>query len=140
MTTKRPEDNDRDRLGVNVQGLSFQDIDDILTVAFEGGSNYWLMDAISDADMPVYTDRPLLPGTDMHRQVYCMVSQGFGLTIVDDEGERHRLTRDDVVQGVQRFARHRGLDSFGTNEVEQLDADEADSILQFALFGEIIYG
>jgi len=74
--------------------------------------------------------------------------------IEDIEGDQYRITEDTMLLGFVRLAESEGtdevrcaarnlLDSQGGDteawEVVQ-DADTADTVVQFALFGELVYG
>ena len=103
-----------------------QNIGDILVTAFEGGSNYW----ISKLDGHKYWS---------DSELDTLIEHDDGLAfVIDDDGERHKLTADIVRDGIIKAAAHfeKSLDSFIYNH----DANDADCALQFALFGEIIYG
>jgi len=91
-------------------------LDDILTTAFEGGSNYWL-DQVSMSS----TDAILTGGN-----VYCYSG---------DEIDKRVLTKKKLLGAIEWYI---GINGLGV--LDDHDAGDSDSILQYALFGEVIYG
>lgn len=108
-----------------------QMMDDVLCAAFEGGSNYWVV------RVEIVGQRP--KGA---RYVSECVSRGGKLRIVescDGEPEKpHELTADALRGGIEAAAVHFGqtIERWYDNH----DAEAADCALQFALFGELVYG
>jgi len=101
-------------------------ISDILVTCFEGGSNYWVEEVRLPDEVPegatYASDVPGLGGT---------------IQVVDFEGPRP-VDREIMVQGIIMAANYMGLSV--EDFYENHDAESADIALQFALFGEIIYG
>ncbi|GIG57368.1 hypothetical protein Lfu02_17400 [Longispora fulva] len=106
---------------------------EVLTTAVEGGINYWITDFRSverDADGWV-----------------------TGLTVCDDEGVPRSCDIDGVArgwglfQGLLKAGQHNGwgtspdqlIERSGNFEDLDIDASNADDIVQLAIFGEIIY-
>ena len=68
----------------------------------------------------------------------------------DDESKWHRLGYDDILKGIQLYIENGNQpynimfidDETGESCIDsgQVDAEVADSIIQYACFGEIIYG
>lgn len=112
--------------------LSKQDIDDIMCSALEGGITYWCDNA------EVVEDEYY--GEWAHEQI----SRGGSIRIHDfEEGESYILTLDDFIKGVTLALE----DGYGEDWIEngaidagQIDAVAADVIVQFAIFGEVVYG
>jgi hypothetical protein len=105
---------------------------DLLTGAFEGGSNYWI------GRVEVVGDRPT--GTYFIQDVPFL---GGELRVVlenpeDVEGD-HILTKDQMIAGFQLMQRKYPLHAFDVIR-ENDDAVTADVFLQMTLFGEIVYG
>ena len=104
-------------------------IDDLLSTCFEGGSTYWL-------------DWVVVKGGDYKGANYAseVLAKG-GVLFLYVDGVAHELTLEKFVKGVE----------LALNDKPQLvlalkedgcgwDAEDADYILQHALFGELIYG
>jgi hypothetical protein len=114
--------------------MTNQDIDDILCTAFEGGINYWC-------------DRVQVLEGDYKGAEYASeaVSRGalIKLNITDEERtggtlKVDLLTRDNIVKGIEMAAKHKKMSVKGF--IENHDAGDADMAVQFAIFGELIYG
>jgi len=116
--------------------LTEQEIDDIMVTAFEGGVNYWVGNINFAGIYIAPSARPLTE--DGHaRCIYEMLSQGFGLNVLgldyDEDIEVWHLTLDKFNKGVQIWLNEGG-------DIENYDADDADRIIQYALFDELVYG
>lgn len=113
--------------------ITTEDIDDIMTSALEGGITYWA----DDADVP--EDKRVADWG--HEQI-----ARSGVLIIHDfvEDETYELTLEKFLTGFKLWA-ELGLDHYnaitgGTVDCCQIDSSCADSIVQLALFGEVIYG
>ena len=114
--------------------LSKNDISDIIVTALEGGINYWAKSA-----RPENND---YSGADFASDV---IGEGGTLIIVPDEDsgeEPKELNLENFKIGLAKWMTEQGrLDLVGgVIDTGCIDADDADQIIQFALFGEIIYG
>ena len=113
--------------------LRVQDIDDIMVGALEGGINYW-----ADSADVIEEKRVADWG---HEQI----ARGGVLMIHDFEDDvTHELTLEKFLTGFKLWFEN-GYDNCGAvsaNEVDcgMIDASDADCIIQFALFGEVVYG
>ena len=115
-------------------------IDHIVTAALEGGINYWAISA-----RPTHwpeAESTLFPGD---KDVFAseVLTKGADLIITiedeDDEGDgTYTLTLAKMKKGIRKAAELRGK----TPEAfyEDHDAGDADLAVQFALFGELVYG
>lgn len=109
-----------------------QFIDDVLCTALDsayGGSLYWIGRTL------------ILEGTKADYQVKCkyeVVSRGGTLVIEDDDGTQSQLNQANFEQAIQRWATDRGLNATEL-DAGSIDSNDADAILQLALFGEVIY-
>lgn len=112
------------------------DIDDILCTAFEGGITYWCNSVQSM--MPI----------EWHKENHAeyaseVISRGGDLVLSTDDGDKV-LTLNAFLQGLQMV-----LDEFVVEleiiggefhiDTTWIDADLADVIVQYALFGELVY-
>ena len=107
--------------------VSDSDIDECITGAFEGGSNYWL-------------GKVKVKDNDYKGAKYAsdVISLGGELILTTTEGESHLLTEAKMIDGFQKY-----LDNNGMNypfDYGNPDAYTYDTILQYALFGELVYG
>ena len=118
---------------INVK-LTQQDIDDIMVAALEGGINYWAGEA------EVIEEKRVADWG--HEQI----ARGGVLVIhdIEDPDEKWELTLEKFLNGF-KLGVEDGGDQYGAvqgSEVDccNIDAGCADAIIQFALFGEVLYG
>lgn len=110
-----------------------EDIDDIVCTALEGGITYWCCKA------EVVGDRL---GEWAHEQI----SRGGVLKLYDSEESKvYELTLEKLLAGIKKALEQGYYLSDGWFDGQridccQVDAQVADVIVQFALFGEVIYG
>ena len=100
-------------------------LDSILVGAFEGGSNYWAEKVeVRDDD---YKGAEFASG---------VIGKGGELYITTELDGKYLLTRNMLINGLQQYldeSKHKNWPDGG-------DAYTDDCILQYALFGEIVYG
>ena len=110
-----------------VMDISSEDIEDVLVGAFEGGSNYWLRKVkVVDDDYK---------GGEYASDV---VGLGGELILTTMEGEKHKLTQAKMVDGFQKYLDNGGM-CFPFDSGNP-DGWTYDMILQYALFGKLVYG
>lgn len=111
-------------------------VDDILTAAMEGGVDYWTRSVRVIGDVPASVKSTLFPGDEPFTSE--MLTKGFDLRWVDDEGKAHVLTLRKMKAGIKKASEH-----FRQTPAvfhEDHDATSGDVAVQFALFGEVVYG
>ena len=95
-----------------------EDIADIIDTAGYG-IGYWAKSAVVDDENGLYT-------------------------ITDEDGQAYELRHVDIVRGVKMYIENgnKPYNIIYENEIDtcQIDSVVADMIIQFACFGEIIYG
>lgn len=109
-------------------------IDSVLVGAFEGGSNYWISKV------------RITKGIEDARWASEVVAMGGEVAIHESDPDEdnpgpHILDRDKFIAGYTKYAEwatKRGRQWY--TDAGDIDAGEADVILQFALFGDCIYG
>lgn len=112
--------------------LTQQDIDDIMVGALEGGINYWCF-------------KVDVLGEYLGEYASEQISRGGSLKLYDSEnGEKYWLDREKFLNGFKLWVENGG-DQYGAvqgSEVDccNIDAGCADEIIQYALFGEVVYG
>ena len=109
-----------------LQPITKEDISDVLAGAFEGGSNYWL-DAVSVVDDDYKTAK----------YASDVVGLGGELILKTFDNDKKRLTKNMMVKGIQQYVDEGGKHFPFTKSA---DACTYDTILQYALFDEIVYG
>lgn len=110
------------------QELKQQELEDILVAAFEGGINYWA-DKVEIVISPGKSDRPLNSPAEI-------IAAG-GTANVDVEGKMHTLNWRKLLNGIRMHCEDTRIDPISL--MENHDADDADAIVQYAIFGELIY-
>ena len=112
--------------------LTDEDIDDIVCTALEGGITYWCSSA------------EVVGGKYLGEYASDQISRGGSLRLYDaEEDKSYELTKYKFVTGFALACRDGYLDEafdgdgFDTGEI---DAELADVIVQYALFGEVVYG
>ena len=109
-----------------LQPITKEDISDVLVGAFEGGSNYWL-DAVSVVDDDYKTGK----------YASDVVGLGGELILKTFDNDTKRLNKKMMVKGIQQYIDEGGKHFPFTGSA---DAYTYDTILQYALFDEIVYG
>lgn len=112
--------------------LTNQDIDDIMVGALEGGITYWCHKAE-------------VVGEYLGEWASEQISRGGMLKLYDAEGgEKYWLDREKFVKGFKLWLenyddRYDAVDIDGV-DCCNIDGEMADMIIQYALFGEVLYG
>ena len=122
MFTVRPE------IEVN---LTQQDIDDIMVSALEGGINYWCREA------EVVEEKRC--GDWGHVQI----ARGGSLILHDAESsDKWELTLEKFLNGVKLYFEDGCHVNVEDNRIDtgDMDANDADCIIQLAIFGEVVFG
>lgn len=115
-----------------------EDINDIMATALEGGITYWC-------------GRVEVKDKDLKGQEYAsdVISHDGTLLIYDseDEDEVWELTREKFINGLKKFLQlcdkeyFKSIDySIRELDISMIDAEDADIIIQYALFNEIVFG
>lgn len=113
--------------------LTQQDVDDIMCCALEGGINYWCNKA-EVVESKYY-------GEYASEQI----SRGGSLRLYDcEEDDVYVLDLEKFIAGFKSWLANgydvHGAVQSGKIDCCNIDADDADQIVQFALFGDIVYG
>lgn len=115
---------------INVK-LTQQDIDDIMSCALDGGITYWCHKAE-------------VVGEYLGEYASDQISRGGSLKLYDMEsGEKYWLDLEKFLKGFKLWVEN-GCDEYNAvqdGEVDccQIDAACADEIVQYAIFGELMY-
>jgi len=118
--------------------FSEQDLNDLMVTALEGGINYWCGKATMVlADDGTYKD--VLP-EDQTNINYASDIIGYGgsLVLQDSESDDEwTLTPEKFLNGIKKYCEE---NSIALNHLIDLhDAGDADCIVQYALFDEIVF-
>lgn len=116
--------------------LTSEDIDDIMVTALEGGITYWCY-------------RAMVLGEYLGSYASDQISRHGTLRLFimpecldDGEPESYDLTLDKFIQGVMKYVAeiNPGIVENGRLDVCNIDAPAADTIIQYAIFDEVVYG
>ena len=113
--------------------LTQEDIDDIMVGALEGGINYWCREAE-------------VVGEYLGEYASEQISRGGALTLYDAESsDKWTLDLEKFLNGVKLWLqngddRYDALQGDGTLDTGEIDGEMADMIVQYALFGEVVFG
>lgn len=117
--------------------ITNEDIDNIMTTAFNGGINYWCYNAeiVEDKYLGYLTEEKISLGG----KVRLYVEEPFD----DYETEEYILDKNKLLKGIkmamEKYGLDINLDDHMHISIDDVDADAADVIIQYALFGEIVY-
>ena len=111
--------------------VSGEDIDDIISAALDGGITYWC-------------GRAEVVGEYLGEYASEQISRGGTLKLYDiEDGSVSELTLDKFLNGLRLWIENERafeLTRAGQLDVGQIDAPAADTILQYALFNDVIFG
>lgn len=110
--------------------LTQQDIDDIMVAALEGGINSWCrkVEAV---------------GGYLGERTSDQISRGGSLVLYDAESsDKWELTLEKFLNGVKLYFENSCYVHVEDNRIDtyNIDANEADCIIQFAIFEEVVFG
>jgi hypothetical protein len=121
--------------------VTLEDMANLLVCAFEGGINYWC-DKVEMKKDPAGIGFDGVTLEDDEQVVYASDLIGLGGTLILHDAESSdtwELTQEKMLQGISK-----GMEWGKFSSVEEMmdnhDAETADVIVQFALFGELQFG
>lgn len=111
--------------------ITSEDIDDIMVAALEGGITYWC-------------DNVKIVGVAFGKYASDQIARGGSLQLFDAESNKeYLLNRSKLIYGVKLWLESGACEDDvvidGALNTSAIDAECADAIIQFALFGEIMY-
>lgn len=117
--------------GKNIK-VNAEDIDGIMACALEGGITFWC-------------DEARVVGEYLGEYASDQISRGGQLLLHDmEEEETYLLSKEKFLKGLKIFLDNNEgkickLDSGYEVDPANIDANDADSIIQYAIFGELVY-
>lgn len=138
--TKKLETNSILNLNFSVL-VTTEDIDDIMVSALEGGITYWANRAKVPEEKRVaeWGHEQIARDGELHIHVVEPFDQ--------DDTEWYILTKEKFMEGLKRWLEVPGTELIPLPHGErlgvdtsQIDGAAADEIIQYALFGEVVYG
>ena len=109
--------------------LTQRDIDDIMVTALEGGIAHWCRHAD-------------IVGDRLGEYASDQISRGGSLVLYDTESsDKWELTLEKFLNGVKLYLEEGCHVQVEDNRIDagDIDANDADCIIQFALFGEVVF-
>jgi hypothetical protein len=103
-----------------------QDIEDIIVNSFEACSTYWL--GVNNSD---WDEKPKGMPVSQYATQLILEGKTVKLYDIEDEDEKWDLDIDKLREGLRFYFNN------GRNLEDALD--DSDSVVQYALFGEIVY-
>jgi len=121
-------------------------LDDIMVTALEGGINYWAEKQTlknNDYKGADYASHAVSKGAEMrvHLREDCLFEESHQVksdsTSHNNKAYKkiYKLDKELLLQGCQKY-----VDRGKKFDTSYMDADDADLILQYSLFGDIIFG
>lgn len=110
--------------------LSTEDIDDIMCAALEGGICYWC-------------GRAEVVGNYLGEYASEQIARGGSLLLHDAESaDAWELNREKFLNGMKLYFEQGCHVRVEDNHIDtcDIDADDADCIVQLAIFGEVMFG
>lgn len=125
--------------------LDDEEVKDILTTAIEGGIGYW---ACLGNDDPAWAEaRDKYKAEHNERPCYCdvafeLLNNNKAVVFYDEEDDDKQLllTKENFINGCKLYEEHVGKTIHTMLDTGEFDANDADMIIQYSLFGEVIYG
>jgi hypothetical protein len=119
------------------QSFTKNDLLNIITTGLEGGINYW---ACLNNDTPDFDEFDKL-NMILSDKVAEILWRGGSVELFDtdynyNDADKWELTLDKVVKGIIKFMESDSK----TFELDDLDALDCDKIIQYGLFGELVFG
>ena len=131
---------------VNIEvELSVQDMMDLLCTAFEGGVNYWVTSVKG-----LGGDTGKLPEGRTkieHEYEWLAIGGMLEMTISGEDKTVLYLSQDNLQKGLQEWIYRNSVQVYYDGarrdtalDLGNIDAGDADEIVQFALFGKLVFG
>jgi hypothetical protein len=129
---------------VKIESMEPEEINNFIVTALEGGINYWCGKAVikmasTNPDEKKYYG---VPDELQEKVVYASDAVGYGGTLilydVEDPTDNWELTRAKFINGFEKYCQTQ--ERYAEDLVDDHDADDADQIIQLAIFNEITFG
>jgi hypothetical protein len=112
--------------------ITEEDIENIIVTALEGGSNYWLG---LDKKCPAVQGKPENEPWSTWVTKILLDGGTVRLYDVEDSEEVWELTLPKLLKGIQH-----NTERSGAGDKDCWDAIDTDCIVQYAIFGKLVYG
>lgn len=122
--------------------VTLENIVDCVLCCEAGGFDYWAELCTDDADYEAAKNRLVenAKGEKIkpcYEEVLGEILRSGGKIVVYDreEGKEHDLTMEKLLDGWKKH-----IEAGGSTDFDEYDTNDADGIIQYAVFGEWIYG
>lgn len=126
--------DDKKVVGTVKKAVTESDVENIMVTAIEGGSNYWMG---IDNTTPEWADKP--KEEPISTWATKLLIEGKSVKFYDREQEMDSedwiLTLEKLLKGYELNCEKRPWDS----DLDNSDAETADCIVQYALFGKLVF-
>jgi hypothetical protein len=122
-----------------IHEFTSEDINNLVVTALEGGINYWCRKAVIKLNLAGEYDG--ITDEDLPKVDFASDAIGYGGTLIlheDETGEKLELTNEKMLKGIKMYCEDNNESL--SELLDNHDAFTADSIIQYALFDEIVYG
>ncbi len=122
-----------------VHEFTIEDINDLVTTALEGGINYWCRRAVIKLNLAGEYNG--ITEEDMPNVQFASDAIGYGGTLIlhdSIDNVKWELTNEKMLKGIKMYCEE--YNESLSELMDNHDACTADSIIQYALFDEIVYG
>ena len=106
-------------------------IDNIMCCALEGGINYW-------SSRNVKVSIPFAEWPDGANYASDLLKHNISIQVYEDDNVWQTLTLDNLIFGIEFYCKESNVNL--TTLEDQMDANIADQIVQYAIFGCLVYG
>jgi hypothetical protein len=106
-------------------------IDNIMSCALEGGINYW-------SSQNVKVSIPFAEWPDGANYASDLLKHNISIQVYEDDNVWQTLTLDNLIFGIEFYCKESNINL--TTLEDQMDANIADQIVQYAIFGCLVYG
>ena len=118
-------------------GLTEEDIKDILCSCIEGGSNYWCQ-IQNCGEQWDEVEKELPEDSTIEDCIMTLWDKGYILHVIDvEEYAEYEISFDDFSRAIQSVIDDGTWDG---EDICDIDGAVGDCIMQYATFGEVIYG
>lgn len=102
-------------------------IDNVMCTALDTGINYWCNYEVVDSEF------------NKCEWDYEIISRGGKIKLTDYNGKSHTINVEKILKGIKIYIKN-CLESGLQVNLDSIDSEKADSIIQFGIFGDILYG
>lgn len=126
------EDEVKSRTYEYKASVTAEQIESIIVAAAEGGIGHW---AIIDNSSNLFDKRPEKLALSYYINQLLLEGKAIDLLDVEDNSELGQLTLTNLLKGISYYAQ----DPECSLDPDCIDSEAANIIIQYALFGDVVY-